>query len=77
MTTAAASHTYRTVTLTRYTLNYATLPDDPQLCQGIGKEKKIVSKTIISRYYKSYYFFFTLGGDSCWFVLYLFAHSVI
>lgn len=59
-TAAAASHTYRTVTLTRYTLNYATLPDDPQLCRGprSGKKKlfpKPSSLVII--------FFFSLGGD--------------
>lgn len=67
MTTAAASHTYRTVTLTRYTLNYATLPDDPQLCGEPRSEKKYISKTIIThtRYYNniiSLLFFFPSGA---------------
>lgn len=37
--TTTASHTYRTVTLTRYTLNYATLPGD-LLCRPDRKKKK-------------------------------------
>lgn len=63
---AAASHTYRTVTLTRYTLNYATLPDDPQLCRGPRSGKK-------NRFQNHHHsllniiviiiFFFSLGGD--------------
>lgn len=55
---AAASHTYRTVTLTRYTLNYATLPDDPQLCRGprSGK-KKLFPKpsSLVIKYYRCYF----------------------
>lgn len=39
--------------------------------------KKNVSKTIITRYYYRYWFFFSLGGDSCRFVLYLYARRII
>lgn len=60
MTTAAASHTYRTVTLTRYTLNYATLPDGPHWTAIGGK--KNVSKTIITRYYYRCCFFSPSGA---------------
>ncbi|CAH1736699.1 unnamed protein product [Aphis gossypii] len=72
---AAASHTYRTVTLTRYTLNYATLPDDPQLCRGprSGKKKSFPKpSSLVIKYYRYYYFFFLPRGRfSCRFVSYI------
>jgi hypothetical protein len=63
-TAAAASHTYRTVTLTRYTLNYATLPDDPQLCRGprSGKKNFFQNHHHHSLLYYHYDYFFSPSG---------------